>query len=155
MITTDALADLDDDELLDLLSRVQGELDRRTVLGATAQTVAQLSSQYLELRDFSEDIPHWSAPTGAHDAYPLGYVVQHADKVWDSLVALNVWEPGVSGWRERVEDGGVPVWVQPTGAHDAYASGDRVQHNDKVWASDIDGNVWEPGVFGWTEQGSA
>ena len=22
----------------------------------------------------------------------------------------------------------------------------------KTWVSDIDGNVWEPGVYGWTEQ---
>ena len=45
-----------------------------------------------------------------------------------------------------------PEWVQPTGAQDAYAKGDKVSHNDKHWISDTDGNVWEPGVYGWTEQ---
>lgn len=45
-----------------------------------------------------------------------------------------------------------PEWVQPTGAHDAYHQGDKVSHNDKHWISDTDGNVWEPGVYGWTEQ---
>lgn len=44
-----------------------------------------------------------------------------------------------------------PEWVQPTGAHDAYAQGAKVSHNGKKWTSDIDGNVWEPGVYGWTE----
>jgi len=39
-------------------------------------------------------------------------------------------------------------WVQPTGAHDAYAKGDQVKHNGKVWVSDVDANVWEPGAAG-------
>ena len=44
-----------------------------------------------------------------------------------------------------------PEWVQPTGSHDAYAKGDKVTHNSKKWISDVDANVWEPGVYGWTE----
>lgn len=42
-------------------------------------------------------------------------------------------------------------WVQPTGAQDAYAKGDKVKHNGKVWVSDVDANVWEPSVYGWSE----
>lgn len=44
-----------------------------------------------------------------------------------------------------------PAWSQPIGAHDAYSAGDKVSHGGKHWISDSDGNVWEPGVFGWTE----
>lgn len=44
-----------------------------------------------------------------------------------------------------------PEWVQPTGAHDAYAKDAKVTHNDKKWISTIDANVWEPGVSGWDE----
>ena len=44
-----------------------------------------------------------------------------------------------------------PEWIQPTGAHDAYAKGDKVTHNSKKWTSDVDANTWEPGVYGWTE----
>ena len=44
-----------------------------------------------------------------------------------------------------------PAWSQPIGAHDAYAKGDKVSHSDKHWISDVDGNVWEPGVYGWSE----
>lgn len=44
-----------------------------------------------------------------------------------------------------------PEWVRPTGAHDAYNQGDKVSHNDKHWISDIDANVYEPSVYGWTE----
>ena len=44
-----------------------------------------------------------------------------------------------------------PEWVQPTGAHDAYAKGSHVSHNSKHWESEIDANVYEPGVYGWIE----
>lgn len=47
-------------------------------------------------------------------------------------------------------DSGVNIWTQPLGATDAYNMGDEVSHNGQIWTSDIDGNVWEPGVYGWT-----
>jgi hypothetical protein len=47
-------------------------------------------------------------------------------------------------------DGGVPIWVQPLGASDAYAKGGTVSHGGSIWISDIDTNVWEPGVYGWS-----
>ena len=47
------------------------------------------------------------------------------------------------------EPGEIPEWKQPTGAQDAYNKGDQVRHTEKIWTSDIDANVWEPGVYGW------
>lgn len=44
----------------------------------------------------------------------------------------------------------IPEWEQPDSTN-PYAKGDKVKHNGKTWVSDIDGNVWEPGVYGWTE----
>lgn len=44
-----------------------------------------------------------------------------------------------------------PEWVQPIGAHDAYSKGAKTSHNGKKWVSEADGNVWEPGVYGWVE----
>ena len=44
-----------------------------------------------------------------------------------------------------------PEWKQPAGAHDAYKKGDKVTHNGKKWSSDVDANVWEPGIHGWSE----
>lgn len=53
----------------------------------------------------------------------------------------------------RVDDPGEdwPEWRQPAGAHDAYEKGCKVSHNERHWISDVDGNVWEPGVYGWTQ----
>lgn len=46
-----------------------------------------------------------------------------------------------------------PAWSQPFGAHDAYPAGAKVSHNGKNWINiHGDGNVWEPGVYGWQEQ---
>ena len=48
-----------------------------------------------------------------------------------------------------------PEWIQPTGAHNAYAQGAKVSHNGKHWISGVDANTWEPGVYGWTEYAEA
>ena len=44
----------------------------------------------------------------------------------------------------------IPEWEQPDSTN-PYRKGDKVTHNGKTWVSDIDNNVWEPGVYGWTE----
>lgn len=95
----------------------------------------------------------WRQPLGEHDAYPIEARVTVDDVVWISEIDANVWPPGTPGmW--RLDGGGdpdpVPAWVQPTGAHDAYAIGAEVMHKGQHWKSTFNGaNVWEPGVFGW------
>lgn len=44
----------------------------------------------------------------------------------------------------------IPEWEQPDSTN-PYSKGDKVTHAGKTWESDLDGNVWEPGVYGWTE----
>ena len=66
----------------------------------------------------------------------------------------STWTPDVSPslW-VRVDDPSIewPEWIQPVGSTDAYAKGAKVSHNGKHWISNVDANVWEPGVYGWTE----
>lgn len=45
-----------------------------------------------------------------------------------------------------------PQWRQPQGAHDAYGKGAKVSHNGTHWVSTADGNVWEPGAYGWDKE---
>lgn len=64
------------------------------------------------------------------------------------------WTPDVAvSLFVRVDDPSIeyPEWIQPTGAQDAYALGAKVSHNGKHWISTVDANVWEPGVYGWSE----
>lgn len=64
---------------------------------------------------------------------------------WAPDVAVSLWVPTSDPAEEY------PAWSQPVGAQDAYNTGDKVSHNDKKWTSACDGNVWEPGVYGWEE----
>ena len=50
-----------------------------------------------------------------------------------------------------------PAFVQPTGAHDAYNTGDKMTYTDgKHYVSRIDNNVWTPEAYpqGWEERQS-
>lgn len=49
---------------------------------------------------------------------------------------------------ETQEDLVLP-WVQPKGSRDTYSFGARVTHQEKVWESTVQDNVWTPGVYGW------
>ena len=50
-----------------------------------------------------------------------------------------------------LDDSGYPVWSQPTGAHDAYNTGDVVNYNGTLYESIIDGNTYSPDAYpaGW------
>lgn len=91
----------------------------------------------------------WVQPSGSEGAYPAGAFVWHVDRIWQSRVDSNVWEPGVFGWNDPISE--VPIWVQPLGAGSEYAINDEVMHNGRHWQSTLDANVWEPGVTGWTD----
>ena len=103
------------------------------------------------MEDAHEDGQPWVQPTGAHNAYKKDAHVTHNGKDWDSLVHANVWEPGVTGWREVVSEG-YPAWVRPTGAHDAYNIGARVTFEGGNYESTINGNTYSPTEYpaGWT-----
>ena len=44
-------------------------------------------------------------------------------------------------------------YVQPTGAHDAYNTGDKITYNGKKYVCKMDGCVWNPDTYpsGWEE----
>ena len=50
-----------------------------------------------------------------------------------------------------LDDDGYPVWSQPTGAHDAYNTGDVVDYGGVLYESTINGNVYAPDAYpdGW------
>lgn len=102
--------------------------------------------------DAAELFPVWALKD-----YAVGDRVQYEGNLYKCLqahTAQSDWTPdtAVSLW-VKVDDPSIewPDWVQPVGAQDAYAKGAKVSHNDKHWISDVDSNVWEPGVYGWTE----
>lgn len=100
-----------------------------------------------------EFYPEWAAG----QAYTAGFKVQNGGKLWRCLQAhtsQDGWEPenAPSLWAKVLipDDTVIPEWEQPDSTN-AYAKGDKVTHNGKTWVSDVENNVWEPGVYGWTE----
>ena len=48
------------------------------------------------------------------------------------------------------QDSSIQEWSQPSSVN-PYMAGDKVTHQGLIWESNIDNNVWEPGVYGWTQ----
>jgi len=149
---------MSDEELYEVIEGAKKELGRRQTIQLVNDQVAEVlrTARASGAIDTPARDAEWVQPTGAHDAYLKGDEVEHDDKLWVSTVDYNVWEPGVSGWREKAgtdEDGNeVPAdWIQPTGTHDAYHTGDRVTFEGEVWESVIDNNTWSPTDYpqGW------
>lgn len=105
------------------------------------------------------------------DLYPV-YEVNHAYKkderftyngrlfkVNQDHTSAEQWVPGESGTESlytclEMAGDGYLVWTQPTGAHNAYNTGDIVHYptaDDPLYKSLIDGNSWSPDAYpqGW------
>lgn len=98
--------------------------------------------------------PHWS---GNRVAYVTGDRRQYDGALYKCLQShrsQDDWTPTAapSLWAKVLipDPGTIPEWEQPESTN-PYMAGDKVTHNGKTWTSDIDNNVWEPGVYGWTE----
>lgn len=97
--------------------------------------------------------PHWAAGV----SYTVGQRVQHQGVLYSVLTAHTSqadWTPDAApSLFAKVlipDESVIPAWEQPESTN-PYMAGDKVTHNGKTWVSDIDNNVWEPGVYGWTE----
>ena len=89
--------------------------------------------------------------------YIVGARVCYGDKLYKVLIAhtsQSDWTPDVSPslFAEVLipDPTVIPEWVQPSSTN-PYMIGDKVRHNNKIWISIADYNVWEPGVYGWDE----
>lgn len=129
-----------------------GIIDRarklRAVIEANAQKMdAKTANEYPEL------FPEWD---GNGRAYKTGQMVRRNGelvKVLQDHISQPGWTPeaALSLFGKVLTDpvgGGTLAWVQPNSTN-PYRLGDMVTHNGKTWMSNIDGNVWEPGVYGW------
>ena len=86
-------------------------------------------------------------------AYAAGDRVQHVGTLYKCVQAHTSqadWTPDATPalW-VVVSIDEYPEWVQPTGAHDAYNTGDKVSYNGKHYVCTVDANVYAPDVYGW------
>lgn len=119
----------------------------KAMTGTTALTDA-------EALDAACMYPRWS---GDVVEYTAGQRVQYDGTLYTVLqthTSQSTWTPTAapSLFAEVLipDPGVIPEWKQPDNTN-PYKKGDKVKHNGKTWESDHDSNVWEPGVFGWTE----
>ena len=120
-----------------------------------------------------DDVPEWSQPTGAHNAYKPGALVRWDGKVWRNRTTAWLahspadypagWElvldPGVTDPGAGGDGGtgdGYPAWS----ADATYAVGDRVTHNGHAWECKVAHGAeyqgtWAPGIAPtvWTDLG--
>lgn len=131
----------------------KAELDR-----AVNARLSQIESALSPLDDemaveLTTLFPVWSVGTD----YTVDERIQYSDKLYRCVQAHTSqadWTPDATPalWTEVAKPGEIPVWKQPTGAQDAYQTGDKVWYPDKdttVYVSTVDNNVWQPGVYGW------
>lgn len=127
-------------------------------------TTAEARKMRAEIEERAKELPDSTAfevpymfPQWKIKDYQTGDRVQYNGLLYKCLqphTAQADWTPDVSVslW-VRIDDPSIewPDWIQPVGAQDAYAKGAKVSHNGAHWISDVDNNVWEPGVYGWSE----
>ncbi|MFR6100961.1 MAG: carbohydrate-binding protein [Christensenellales bacterium] len=142
--------------------RIDGQ---EALLGAArvaARRTVAADADNMTADELSDCVPLFDAWDGSSVAYAMGDIVAYGGALyrcaqahtsqagWTPDISRALWTPmGISADDPEA----VPDWVQPTGAHDAYAKGSHVMHGGVEWVSDLDANVWEPGVSGWTQVG--
>ena len=102
-----------------------------------------------------ELFPVWQTDT----AYTVGIRVRYGDKLYrceQAHTSQADWTPDKTPalWTEVAKPGEIPVWKQPTGAQDAYMTGDKVHYptkDDAVYESTMDYNIYSPEAYpdGW------
>lgn len=91
--------------------------------------------------------------------YIVGKRLRYIDKLYkvnQAHTSQSDWTPDITPalYTEVAKPGEIPVWRQPTGAQDAYNTGNKVHFptaSDPVYESTIDNNVWSPADYpqGW------
>jgi len=114
------------------------------------QTANMADEQILEYPDFVEK---WQSGK----AYVVGKRLEYNGTIYKVLQAhtsQETWAPmDTPSLFAKVlipDENVIPEWEQPDSTN-PYSKGDKVTHNGKTWISTADGNVWEPGVYGWKD----
>ena len=132
----------------DLVEQAQEIRDGMQALARTAPDAVLLAQPMVMYDEWSaESVEYVSGDIRQYNGLLYRCVQAHTSQAtWTPEAAASLWTRIADPAQEW------PEWIQPTGAHNAYAQGAKVSHNGKHWISDVDANVWEPGVYGWTEQ---
>lgn len=136
------------------LSAAQNEEAVYQTLSLLVQT--NIDPTVLSDTDLAKVAKYYKAWSGESISYAVDDTANYEEVTYRCVQAHTSqagWQPPAvpALWTPYIDPTGpATAWVQPLGAHDAYAKNMRVTHNALTWVSDLDANVWEPGVYGWT-----
>lgn len=126
-------------------------------LALKLRPIIEKAMQSLSEEDALEAVtlyPKWEPST---EYNVVGHRLRHENVLYSVIqphTSQDDWTPDVAvSLFSKVlipDTNAIPDWIQPDSTN-PYQIGDKVAHNDKVWVSDYNNNVWEPGVFGWHE----
>lgn len=131
-------------ELSDMLTKIdtiwiQGQItdEQRTELINLARQYADPEQSYAPLENQVNAL--------------FNNVLELSGKVIDLESRVTTLEGGEPGPTPEPDE--YPEYVQPTGAHDAYNTGDKITYNGKKYVCKMDGCVWTPDAYpaGWEE----
>lgn len=104
----------------------------------------------------AEQVPQAFREWEVGAAYSVGDRRRYDSKLYRCVQAhtsQDGWEPPNTPalWVRTAPEGEIPEWIQPTGAQDAYNTGDKVRYEGYIYESLIDGNIWSPADYpqGW------
>lgn len=132
---------LDPTEVLAAMIRVQPEV----VESMPDETVGRMQPYF----------PSWE--TGKD--YAVGDLITYGDgngtvyRCLQAHTSQDTWTPtdAPSLWAKVLTSAtDILPWEQPSSTN-PYMKDDKVLWDGKTWVSDIDNNVWMPGVYGWSE----
>jgi hypothetical protein len=140
------------------------DLNQKLLMAQQAKRVLQLFAGNLNLSESEAmEIADLYEPWEADKRYLVAKILKYGVNQWGETQLYAVLQEHVSQ-ADWTPDGtaalykaigfknNIPSWTQPLGAQDAYQKGDEVYCSDEVWVSDVDNNVWQPGVYGWVKK---
>ena len=137
------------------------EFNKLVVAGKKANTIAAadlIRQDQLSIEDMKALVslyPNYEVGK----AYTIGDLFEYKDELYEviqSHTSQSDWLPDSvpALYKSKTAVAVIPEWVQPTGAHDAYMTGDKVIFEGLTYESLIDNNTWSPTVYpqGWIER---
>ena len=94
------------------------------------------------------------ARTNAKAENSYAPIQEQINKIYEKIDNLEARLNKIEGTEEPIETiEEYPEYVQPTGAHDCYNTGDKITYNGKKYVCKINGCVWDPETYpaGWQE----
>lgn len=126
-------------------NRASGQIATRKMIKAD-----ELSPE--EMGQLVDIYPEWKPGV----TVAVGELLGHNDALYEVIQAHTTqadWAPDIvpALFKSFAPVGVIPEWKQPTGAHDAYQTGDKVTFQGGTYESLINANTWSPATYpaGW------